>query len=363
MNPIKILDRYLIRQFLLTTLFGLLTFILIFLVIDMMENLDDFIDEQATAMVIVKYYLVFIPEIVRLMLPVSMLFASLFTTGKMSNLNEITAMKTGGMSTYRFMAPILVVSFFMCLGAIYFGGYVVPKANKIKLRIESNDLKRGGQLYGSNLFFQDSPTRIVCIGFYSEETNLANRVSIQEFDKNDRTRLVNRLDAITMTYDTVAGKWTAFEVTERHFDRLTETIKTYPRLDIKQANFKPKELLIKQQKPEEMNLTEMSNAINTRRASGNDPTRLQIEYYSRFSFAMTGLIVVIFGLPFSTDKRRGGLAIQVGINILITFIYLVLLKIVEAFGKNGSLNPILTAWLVNFIFLAGAVINLKRVRQ
>ncbi|MBI2418491.1 MAG: LptF/LptG family permease, partial [Ignavibacteriales bacterium] len=60
MTPIKILDRYLTKQFLLTTLFGLFAFIMIFLIIDMMENLDDFIDEHATVAIIFKYYLVFI---------------------------------------------------------------------------------------------------------------------------------------------------------------------------------------------------------------------------------------------------------------------------------------------------------------
>ncbi|MBI2419319.1 MAG: LptF/LptG family permease, partial [Ignavibacteriales bacterium] len=301
--------------------------------------------------------------IVRLMLPVSMLFACLFTTGKMSNLNEITAMKAGGMSMYRFMMPILIVSFLLCIGAIFFGGYVVPYATKTKLKIEANDLKRGGQLYGSNLFFQDSPSRIVCMGYFSDENNLATRVSIQDFDKKDVTKLLYRLDASTMTYDSLTGKWTAFDVTERKFNQFSEEITILHKKEITKVNFKPKELLIKQQKSEEMNLTELRAAIVTRKTSGNDPTRLEIEYYSRFSFAMAGIIVVIFGLPFSTDKRRGGVAVQVGVNILITFIYLVLLKVVEAFGKNGSLNPILTAWMVNFIFLGAALVNLKRVKQ
>ena len=93
---LKILDRYLIRQFFQTILFGLLAFVFVFVIIDMMENLDDFIDQNVRGPIILQYYIVFIPEIIRLMLPVAVLLAALFTVGKLSNLNELTAMKSSG---------------------------------------------------------------------------------------------------------------------------------------------------------------------------------------------------------------------------------------------------------------------------
>ncbi|MCE1188836.1 MAG: LptF/LptG family permease [Ignavibacteria bacterium] len=360
---VKLIDRYLVKQFLLTTLFGLMAFIVLFIVVDLMENLDDFIDAHVTISIVVKYYLLFIPEIIKLMLPVSMLFASLFTTGKMSNQNEITAIKAGGISLYRFMMPIIVVSFFICGLAVYFGGYVVPAANRNKARLEMTYLKRHYFAAGANLYFQDSQTRIVNIGYFTEENNKAVQVGIQEFDKNDVTKLVWRMNAQSMVYDTVANIWTAYNITERRFNRFNEEVQQIPAKPFRDLQFKPKDLLVKQQKPEQMNLTELRSSIVSQRNAGTDPTYLLIEYYSRFSFAMTGLIVVIFGLPFSADKRRGGMAIQVGVNILITFIYLVMLKVVEAFGKNGALNPLMTAWFVNFLFLIAAVFNLKRVKQ
>ena len=89
----KILDRYLVKQFMQTILFGLLAFTLIFVVIDMMENLDDFLDQNVPTSLILQYYFVFIPEMVRLMTPIAVLLASLFTAGKMANQNELTAIK------------------------------------------------------------------------------------------------------------------------------------------------------------------------------------------------------------------------------------------------------------------------------
>jgi lipopolysaccharide export system permease protein len=77
---------------------------------------------------------------------------------------------------------------------------------------------------------------------------------------------------------------------------------------------------------------------------------------------MTCVIIVLFGLPISANKRKSGLAAQVGMNILITFIYLVFMKVSQAFGKNGAMDPVLTAWFANLIFVAGTFITLPRMK-
>jgi lipopolysaccharide export system permease protein len=177
----KIIDRYLVKQFVQIIFFGLIAFTVIFVVIDLMENLDDFIDQSVPAAIIFRYYLVFAPEIIRLITPVSVLFAALFVAGKSSSLSELTAIKASGVSMFRFMVPFLVTSFIVSMLSIYFAGYVVPMANKIKVNIELTYLKRGNNYAGANLFFQDSKSRIINISFFDNASNQAIKVSIQEF--------------------------------------------------------------------------------------------------------------------------------------------------------------------------------------
>ena len=95
-TPVKLLDRSIIRQFLSTAIFSLVAVLLVFIVIDVMEKLDDFIDKQAGWRIIVQYYIFFIPEIIKLIIPVAMLLASLFVTARLSTQNELTAMKSSG---------------------------------------------------------------------------------------------------------------------------------------------------------------------------------------------------------------------------------------------------------------------------
>ncbi len=106
----KLFDRYIIRQFITTALFSLLAVLVVFIVIDAMEKLDDFIDRQAGWGIIAQYYLFFVPEIIKLIIPVAMLLASLFVTARLSTQNELTAMKSSGISLYRIMVPYMAVA-------------------------------------------------------------------------------------------------------------------------------------------------------------------------------------------------------------------------------------------------------------
>lgn len=359
----KILDRYLVKQFLQTILFGLLAFTLLFVVIDLMENLGDFIDQNVPTQLIFQYYLVFIPEMIRLMTPVAVLLASLFTAGKMANLNELTAIKASGVSLYRFMTPFILTSILISIFSVYFGGYLVPIANKEKVFIEQNYMKKGIVFFGSNIFFQDSKTRIVTISYYDVVQGQANQISIQEFNPIDKTKLISRTDSYRMKYDSTQSSWKVFDGITRTFSDSSEAIEKFDVREFKGLNFKPNDVIQKQRKPEEMTLSDLKNFAAEQLRTGNNPTSTQIEYHSRIAFAFASMIVVLFGLPISANRRRGGLAIQFGINLLITFIYLVFMKVSQAFGKSGVLNPLITAWFANFVFLLAALYNIKRAQK
>ncbi len=359
----KILDRYLVKQFVQTILFGLLAFTLLFVVIDLMENLGDFLDQNVPTKTIINYYIVFIPEMVRLMTPVAVLLASLFTAGKMANLNELTAIKASGVSLYRFMAPFIITAALVSIFSVYFGGYLVPIANKEKVFIEQTAMKKGIVFFGNNIFFQDSKSRIVTIGYYDAAQKQANQVSIQEFNPADQTKLIARTDAFRMNYDSTKSSWYVYEGITRTFSDSTESVNKFEAKEFRELNFKPKDVIQKQRKPEEMTLSDLKNFGEEQLRTGNDPTSTEIEYHSRIAFAFASMIVVLFGLPISANRRRGGLAIQFGINLLITFIYLVFMKVSQAFGKSGVMNPLATAWFANVIFLMAALYNIKRAQK
>ena len=125
------------------------------------------------------------------MTPVGVLFAALFTAGKAANLSELTAIKASGVSLFRFMLPFLITTFIVSFFSIYFlAEHVVPMANKTKLNIEQEFLKKNISFSGSNIYFQDSKQRIVSISFFdknkvpTEQTELAFKILMRGSEAN-----------------------------------------------------------------------------------------------------------------------------------------------------------------------------------
>lgn len=358
----RLLDRYIVKQFLVTAFFAVVAVTVIFVVIDAIEHLDDFIDKSATVSVVFLYYLYFIPEIIKLIMPVALLLASLFVTARMSTQYELTAMKSSGISLYRIMIPYIVVAFIVSVASVYFNGWIVPLANKKKLNIERVYLQKELiSTYSANIYLQDSPTRILSMGYVDDSRNTATRVSIQDFSDSDRTVLISRVDAMSMTWDTTARAWVLTQGIRRWFSDGKERMEEFSTSPAGKLHFNPDDLRKKQEKPDEMDYYTMKSFIESQKRAGQDVAKWQVDFYSKVSFPFASVIVVLFGVPFSSIRRRGGVGVQLGISLLICFIYLIFMKVSQVFGYNGDINPLLTAWLANIMFFAAAVYVLLRV--
>lgn len=360
----KIVDRYIIRQFLTTALFSLLAVLVVFIVIDAMEKLDDFIDKQAGTQTILMYYVYFVPEIIKLIMPVAMLLASLFVTARLSTQNELTAFKSSGMSLYRLMIPYVAVALVVSLISIWFTGWIVPLANQKKFTIERVYLHKDVvNASGANIYIQDSRTRILSIGYFDDNRNVASRISIQDFNPSDPTRMVERVDAVSMIWDSTTHGWVLNTGTRRWFDGATERMEQFVAQSPGLLHFNPDDLRKKQEKPDEMDYYTLKQFISNQEAAGQDVARWLVDFYSKISFPFASVIVVLFGVPFASQKRRGGVGVQLGISLLICFIYLIFMKVSQVFGYNGDINPLLTAWSANLLFLAGAGVVILRVQK
>ena len=121
-------------------------------------------------------------EIIKLIIPVAMLLASLFVTARLSAQGEWTAFKSGGVSLYRLLVPYIGVALVISAMSVYFNGWIVPSANKKKFTIERVYLHKDVvNASGANIYVQDSPTRILSLGYFDDTRNIASRVSIRSF--------------------------------------------------------------------------------------------------------------------------------------------------------------------------------------
>lgn len=367
----RILDRYIIRQFIVSFLFGLIAFLMIFVLVDAMEHLDDFIDARAPVSVVVEYYIAFLPEIIKLMTPVAVLLGSLFVIGRLSTNSELTAMKSSGVSLYRILAPFLVVAFLISFASVYLNGWVVPRANSKKAYIERTVLNRGDNVSSRmNIFFQEGPRRIVSLNYFDPRTNIASHVSVQDFADSNMTVLAHRYDAPQMKWigptsvaATPVPGWTLLKGAQRQFDGSTQHLSFFDTLPMGKLSLTPSDIEKKQRKPDEMDYGELKEFIQNQEQAGQDVSRWLVDFHSKVSFPFASVIMVLFGVPFASARPRSGLALGFGICTAVTFIYLAFMKVSQVIGYNGDVNPLLTAWLANLIFLAAGIVNMIRVQK
>src|SRR5712691_3431196 len=104
---VRILDRYVLRNFLQVYLYCIAGFISIWLIFDISDNISTFIDERVGLLLTVRYYLTQVPQVFIILLPVSLLLALLFSLGRMSRANEIVSMLTAGVSLPRVLLPLI----------------------------------------------------------------------------------------------------------------------------------------------------------------------------------------------------------------------------------------------------------------
>jgi len=213
----------------------------------------------------------------------------------------------------------------------------------------------------SNVFFQAGKNRLCSIGLIDENSNTASRVSIQDFWAYENTELVQRFDARTMQWNDSTKTWTLRDGVLRTFKGRNQTLEQFEEKNVGTLSLTPEDLRKKQKKPDEMNYDELSEFITNQESLGNDTARWKVDFYGKIAFPFAGVIVVLFGVPFSSIKRKSGLGVEFGVSVAVCFLYMVFLKVSQVFGYNGDLNPLLTAWMANIIFLFLAIVNIARI--
>ena len=346
----KIIDTYALRQFIATLFFALVALCLIFLVVNLLENLDEFMDNEAGFGIIVNYYVSYFPEILTYLTPVATLVSALFSVGRMSGANEITALKSGGMSLYRFMAPIVVFCLFLSFGQLYFNGWVVPRANEAKFDIEREYLKkRGSNKSIHNLYFRDNPQRNVVMQYYDSKKKAGNYISIEDYSSEKNPRLMSKIEAKQMQWDTLKNEWTLINGIERTYYDGKMQFKNFDTLNIQLRLTHDKVMSLKKQEGE-MTFDEMKEYIDLLEKGGKDVGKQRIKYFGNYAFPFANFIVILFGLPFASVKKKGGIAVHIAAAMVISFTYLVFTILSQSLGHAASLNPILAGWMANIIF-------------
>lgn len=337
--------------------------ILFFIVLHYVEYVDDFLDRGATMReVFLVYYPNYIPEIVRLISPLALYLAAVFLTGRLAQRLELSSLQTSGVRLGRLMLPYLAVGTFLTVVLFWMGGWVVPSTNTVRLAFEQEYTKSGARrLEYANIHRQNQPGSMLSVNFYEPTSMTATSVTLEQFSETQR--LISRIDAPRMTWVDSLGVWRLYDPTIRTFALSGEETRRNVSLLDTLLTLQPRDLARSHGDVDAMTLPEAHEYIETlKRTGANQVGHPQVAYFSRFSYPLTHLILLLLAVPMASVRRRGGQAVQIGIGLFIAFSYLAVMKLTEPFGYSEMISPLMAAWLPHLLFFAAALVILARTR-
>ncbi len=361
----RILDRYIARSFLFTLGFSLFAFISIFLVVDLIENLDKFIDRGTGIDIIGIYYLNFIPFIVVLTLPVAMLLSTLFSLGLLARNFELTAMKANGISLYRIIAPALIIGLFVSAALFFIGDEIVSESNRRKSEIKAEYLDRRSlesKAITTDLFVEGSNGAIYYLANYDPNKRVGANILIQRIAGD---RVTESIEAEKMRY--IESGWIAENGTRRVFmaDTATtpNTFERFDKLILTDFDEPPEAFEKLKVSPSDMTFTELKKLIALKKRLGKDVARETVELHLKVSFPLINFIIVMLGAPLASSPRKSGAAVGFAAAIAISFIYFTIIRACQSLGQNHQLPPELAAWLGNILFFSVAIVLMLRAHK
>jgi lipopolysaccharide export system permease protein len=358
---LRIHDRYLLKQYIRVFFFSILAFVVIYVTVDVFEEIDNFIDHEAKIVDIVWYYVYSIPFILTYIIPVSLLLGTVFSLGVMSRRNELTALIASGVSLIRITTPIMIAALLVSAGSTYFNDVVVSNANRknkeiMRFRIERQmppppGLKENFHYLGAHGFVYLART-------YNHRVKTLYDVVIQEFDGNTLKR---RIDARKMEWNEDA--WTVSEGVERTFGADDETVQPFEEMAMPNVVETPDDFGKKEVEHDNMTYAELKHYIRKVRLSGGEVRRYLVDLYFKWSFPLAGSIFVLIGIAFASGKRKPSIATGFGVTLVVAFMYYGILRVGQTLGHNGVIPPLLAAQLGNIIFLGIGLYSLARANR
>src|SRR5438309_6988333 len=300
-----IIDRYLVHEYVAFMGIGLAVSATLFIVIDLLQTLDRYLRLKPPMVYIFAHFLYRLPAALLEFLPVVMLVATIFLFLTLSRYHELTALKAAGVSLYRVSAPILGLGLAVAIGAGLFQELVLPSLNergdemdRVKIRGQAPRHLQSRQ----RLWVRSADSRFYRVELLNPGTNDLYGVTILEMDRE--FRLVGRLDA-RRAHWTAAG-WELSDGAYREIGPEGK-VQTVPfgwtALDLKEEL----EDFLRIQKPvSTMSFWELRDYIGQLEAAGFQIRKYLVELYSKLSFPLVNLVMVLVAIPFALQSPRGG---------------------------------------------------------
>lgn len=356
MRFLKKIDFYILKNFVTTFIFMVMMLCIIIIVFDFSEKLEDFITKKVPyGLLIFSYYPMLLLFLANLLSPICIFLSVILFTSRMAQNSEIVAILSSGVSFYRFLLPYIITAILLGGGSYYLNSFLVPDAVEKRTDFEYTYLKNKSFYTARNIHRKIDSVNYACLYAYNQYDKIGENLLIEQFHDQ---KLITRLEATSATYNDTTKSWRLGNVKIRKFYPNHQLIRTALTMDTA-FNLKPDDIYQRDNYTESLDQTELDEYIKSERIRGSDILAdLEMEKQERFAYPFATLILTVIGVSLSSRKTRGGIALQIGLGLILGFIYVFML--VSAKVAFSGIFPLwFGIWFPNIVFSILAIILIR----
>lgn len=359
---LTILDKYILKRYLVTFLGMLLLFVPIGIMANLAEKIGKIIDNEAPLSEVIVFYGNFTLVIGNLLLPIFLFLSIIFFTSKLAGNTEIVAILSSGVSYARFLRPYFIGATFVAILIFMMGMFIVPHASIGFNEFEFKYFKKGRKdRVTSNIFNQLNGNDYIYVSSFDPNRKIGYNFTYEHFDS------IKKLDfKISATNIRWIEKDSLYRLTNyerRKLKNNIEVIQTKRRLDTL-FTFKIEDLTPVSYVAETKNLFELNEFIEDQKQKGASNINSYILVkYKRWALPIAAFILTVIAVAVSSVKRRGGMGLNLAFGIGVAFIYIFFDKVFGTLAEQSGFSPLLAVIIPNLIFGVFAVYMLIKAKR
>lgn len=342
----KTIDLYISKKYLGTFFYAISLILGIAIIFDISENLDDFISKEIpTKVIVLEYYLNFIPYFGNLFAPLFTFIAVIYFTSKMAYNTEIIAILSSGVSYSRLMRPYMISAAIITTMSFLLGNFVIPPANTKMINFKDHYIKSRAVGNQRDIHRQIEPGVYIYMQSFNSN-NIGYRFTLERFDG---AKLVEKLTAQNIRWDEKDKTWVINTYWKRTIHDDYEEIEKGYRLDTA-LNMSPKDFIVLKNEMETYKTPDLIHEIDQMKMRGVNTVEWEIEKHKRMANPFSTFILTIIGVSLASRKIKGGLGFHLGLGLLLAFSYILFMQISTVFAINGGTPPIVAVWIPNVVY-------------
>ena len=342
-----ILDRYLARGFIRIFAVSLLCTTVLYLIVDFFDRIDTLLQAGAPLSTSVRYFLYKIPLLLSRTFAFAALFSTFFTFGMLSRTQEITAMRSSGLSLRRISLPMFLLSFLICAFAFFWNEALVPIFTQKAQTIYKTEVKKKQpkNLIGTKDIWMRGEGSFISVDHFDTKKIVLEGVTIYLLNRDFTPR-----GLIVVPWARWNGtRWEAKEGTEWLFLPNGQMTQQPLNTSLPLAET-PEDFKLLAREAEEFSFFDLRKQIADLQAKGFDTVQDEVDLQVKLALPLVSPLMVLLAIPFALRHGPGGgMALSFGLSMLIGFGYWFVLAFSVSLGHSGALPPLVAAWLPNLI--------------